>query len=219
MRDDRDNGSIIDFVQNREKCSLGTVRSILRRWTGSGAPCPAPDLFAANVQRSSKDRQAVLAALARMSNATEHPYLKNQRAVGKEITGDQRFLGRVKIDGHGNVVFPHYDEEGICGYEIKNKGFTGDACLVITESVIDALSFHALHKGSQARYVSIARGWSPQTRNLLLKTVQKFPGAEILLAFDNDAQGKVYGMESRELLSGYEQKIRVFSSLLPSFDC
>jgi hypothetical protein len=224
VRDDRDNGSIIDFVQNREKCSLGTVRSILRRWTGSGAPSPAPNLFAANVQKSSKDRQSVLAALARMPNATEHPYLKNQRAIGKEITGDRRFLGRIKMDTKGNAIFPHYDEEGTCGYEIKNKGFTGfsaggdkglwvsrcfagDESLVIAESAIDALSFHALHKWKTARYVSTAGGWSPQTRTLLFKAVQEFSGAKVVLAYDNDDQGKVYEAETRDLLSGCEKVI------------
>lgn len=224
VRDDRDNGSIIDFVQNREKCSLGTVRSILRRWTGAGAPSPAPDLFAANVQKSSKDRQAVLAALAQMPNVTEHPYLKNQRALTKEITGDRRFLGRVKIDRKGNAIFPHFDEEGTCGYEIKNKGFTGfsaggdkglwvsrcfagDESLVIAESAIDALSFHALYKWTNTRYVSTAGGWSPQTGNLLLKAVQEFPGSQVVLAYDNDAQGKAYETETRGLLSGCEKMI------------
>ena len=75
------------------------------------------------------------------------------------------------MDTKGNAIFPHYDEEGTCGYEIKNKGFTGfsaggdkglwvsrcfagDESLVIAESAIDALSFHALHKWKTARYVS-----------------------------------------------------------------
>jgi hypothetical protein len=133
-------------------------------------------------------------------------------------------LGRIKIDGKGNAIFPHFDEEGTCGYEIKNKGFTGfsaggdkglwvsrcftgDESLVITESAIDALSFHALHKWGTARYVSTAGGWSPQTGNLLLKAVQEFPGSKVVLAYDNDDQGKVYEAETRKLLSGCKKTI------------
>src|ERR1039458_4583966 len=34
VRDDRDNGSIIDFVQHRKRLSLGEVRKELRPWIG-----------------------------------------------------------------------------------------------------------------------------------------------------------------------------------------
>ena len=37
VRDDRDNGSIIDFVQHRKRLSLGEVRKELRPWIGRSA--------------------------------------------------------------------------------------------------------------------------------------------------------------------------------------
>jgi hypothetical protein len=38
-----------------------------------------------------------------------------------------RFAGRLKVDFRSNAIFPHADKDGPCGYEIKNKGFTGFA--------------------------------------------------------------------------------------------
>lgn len=67
----------------------------------------------------------------------------------------------MRIDSRGNAVFPHFDLDGLCGYEIKNRGFTGfarggakglwlsnaqdgDNRLIFAESAIDALSHAAL---------------------------------------------------------------------------
>ena len=67
----------------------------------------------------------------------------------------------MRIDSLGNTVFPHFDAAGLCGYEIKNCGFTGfaaggqkglwmshtqpaDRRLILTESAVDALSYAAL---------------------------------------------------------------------------
>jgi len=72
----------------------------------------------------------------------------------------ERFLGRIKIDARGNAVFPHFDTEGLTGYELKNRNFTGfasggvkalwvsnakedDNSIVFCESAIDALSHAA----------------------------------------------------------------------------
>jgi len=39
VRDDTDNGTLIDFVQNRKGCKLGGVRQELRPWVGSTLIC------------------------------------------------------------------------------------------------------------------------------------------------------------------------------------
>src|SRR5271165_5033222 len=44
VRDDRDNGTLIDFLQRRQSLSLGAVRQILRPWIGqSTTPPQFPD--------------------------------------------------------------------------------------------------------------------------------------------------------------------------------
>ena len=43
------------------------------------------------------------------------------------LIADERFAGRIRIDNKGNAVFPHFDAEGLSGYELKNVEFTGFA--------------------------------------------------------------------------------------------
>lgn len=220
VRSDQDNGSIIDFVQKHQGGSLGKVRQILRPWVGQGTlnlPRPAPGSFASQVEKSSKDRQAIIKAFAAMSVADDHPYLET-RAIGKELLSDPRFAGRVYVDRHGAAIFPHEDEQGLCSYEIKNVDFTGyppgsekalwmsntsadDRRLVICESGIDALSYHALHPDPLTRYASAGGGWSGKTRALLKRAGADHPGPEVVLAFDNDDQGRKYEAEARALLA------------------
>ncbi len=159
MRQDNDNGSIIDFVQHRQRLSLGAVRKELRPCIG----CP-PRSFPPSLPltKTSKDRLRVETEYAKMRNAPRHPYLENERALPASLLEANRFAGRVRIDARGNAMFPHFDEEGLCGYEIKNKGFTGfrsggtkglwlsqerpdDNRLVFCESAIDALSYAVLY--------------------------------------------------------------------------
>lgn len=226
VRDDRDNGSIIDFVQIRQGGNLGTVRKRLREWLGTGYSKPAPDTYVRNVERTTRDKQAVIAKFSRMKDVEEHPYLKS-RAIGKEIISDKRFFGRVRIDKKGNAVFPHFDRQGLCGYEIKNRNFTGfspggekglweshfsprDTRLVIAESTIDALSYHALHGTPYTRYVSTAGGWNKdKTPDLIRKTVEECSGSDVVLAFDNDDQGHEYENLTKQVLSDCEKNLLV----------
>ena len=111
-------------------------------------------------------------AFARMQECQRHPYLEKERALPEILLGRERFAGRIRMDARGNAVFPHFDQEGLCRYEIKNSGFTGFAAggskglrfsharpddnrLVFCESGIDALSHAALFPDDQARYSSI----------------------------------------------------------------
>ena len=224
VRDDRDNGSIIDFVQKRQGGSLGVVRKVLRVWLGTGYPKPAPDAFIPRVEKTTRDKQSVIAKFNRMRNVEEHPYLKT-RAVGKEILSLERFYGRVRIDQRGNAVFPHFDRQGLCGFEIKNKDFTGfspggekglweshvfpkDNRLVIAESAIDALSFHALHGTPHTRYVSTAGGWDKdKTPDLIRKAAEECPGLDVILAFDNDEQGHEYETLAKQYLAESEKRL------------
>ena len=79
VRDDRDNGTIIDFVQYRQRVSLGAVRKELRPWIGM-PPVPVPAFPA--LAKTEKDRLRVEAVYARMQDAlTGHPYLEHERAL------------------------------------------------------------------------------------------------------------------------------------------
>jgi hypothetical protein len=180
VRSDQDSGTIIDFIQKRTGASLGAIRKELRTWLG--APAMAlPHL--PELPRTAKDREAVQARYASMTVAHRHPYLEDERAIPALALQYWRFEGRVKIDRHSNAVFPHFDNDGLCGYELRNVGFKGfasggskglwlsktisaDRRLVISESSIDAISFAVLFPDGHARYASIGGKLSPAQPDL-----------------------------------------------------
>lgn len=208
VRDDRDNGTIIDFVQRRQNASLGAVRQILRPWVGQ--PALALPWFPV-LQPSSPNRIRVESEYQRMRDASRHPYLEHERALSAALLAAPRFVGRVRIDRRGNAVFPHFDRAGLCGYEIKNRGFTGfavggtkglwfshtqpdDRRLVLAESAIDALSHATLFPDAEdrTRYASLGGKLNSSQPALLEATIAKLPKqSEIVAAFDADDAGRM----------------------------
>jgi hypothetical protein len=209
VRDDRDNGTIIDFLQRRQKLSLGAVRQALRPWIGHPvAGLPAfPQL-----EPTSQDRMRVEGQYRlRMAMVLRHPYLEHERGLPAAVLASRRFAGRVRMDARGNAVFPHFDQEGLCGYEIKNTDFTGfaaggtkglwfshsgpdDRRLVLTESAIDALSHATLFPDAadQTRYASLGGKLNSQQPDLVKATIARLPeGSEIVAAFDADGAGRM----------------------------
>lgn len=210
VRDDRDNGSIIDFVQHRQGLSLGAVRKELRPWVGQ-PPVPVPTFTA--LHKTEKDRIKVEAAYARMQDAgTGHPYLERKRALPGALLALDRFAGRVRLDPRDNgefpnAIFPHFDQEGLCGYEIKNVGFTGfasgggkalwlshelpdDNRLIFCESAIDALSYAVLFPDNRSRYASIGGKLNPEQPELIRAAIRRMPkSGKIIAAMDADADG------------------------------
>lgn len=212
VRDDRENGTIIDFIQRREGGNIGQVRKVLRGWLGSSRPVVQLPLFVQDLEPVSRDRAGVLAAWERAERCLSLPYL-TARGLSPEVLGLPIFSGCVRVDRRGNAIFPHYDKSGLCGFEIKNKGFTGFAAggvkglwftqskptdkeLVLTESAIDAISFHVLQKGNFTRYMSTGGALNPQQPALIRGAMEKLPaGAVVLIAFDNDEGGEKIAAE------------------------
>ena len=140
----------------------------------------------------------------------EHPYLLS-RGLDCGTLADCRFLNTFRQDNNGNVVFPNYDRGGLCGYERRGpvtKTFGKDvkkglwfstnlktaSTIVITESVIDALSHSRLYATStQIGFAYCAMGGSIGTRQrdlltgLFAKACDR--NALVVIATDNDAAG------------------------------
>ncbi len=211
VRDDTDNGSIIDFVQKRKGVKLGGARQELRPWVGGGGRAivrPGPDLFAQKVEKITKDRAQVLLELARMKALLQSRYLEEERGIPPELLRSERFAGKIKGDFRGNAVFPHADKDGPCGFEIKNTRFTGfakggdkglwfsavnkgDTTLVIAESAIDALSYAALKPDEHTRYASTGGAMNPNQPALIYAAIRRMPeGSTLIIATDNDAAGR-----------------------------
>jgi len=140
----------------------------------------------------------------------------------------ERFLGRIKIDARGNAVFPHFDTEGLTGYELKNRNFTGfasggvnakedDNSIVFCESAIDALSHAALFPDDRTRYASISGKPNPMQPELIRAAVARMPAnSRIVAAMDADADGAKLAEIVREAvqLSGREDICFIFEEPL-----
>ena len=210
-----DNGTIIDFVQNKRDGSLGDVRKELRPWIGQSSTIitrPSPDKFVPELEPISKNLCQVRAEYESMKVlAGYNSYLVEERKIPVDVLTHPRFSDRIRVDDrnrHNNIVFPHFNREGICGFGLKNSGFTGfsksgekgiwtstlaksDSTLVITESAIDALSYATLKQKNNARYISIGGEMNQSQPDLLKSAMEKMPkGSTIVLALDADEGGR-----------------------------
>ncbi|MCF6283600.1 MAG: DUF3991 and toprim domain-containing protein [Candidatus Hydrogenedentes bacterium] len=223
VHDESDSGSIIDFVQNRKGVNLGAVRKELRPWLGGGLSSIPPQSFMPELEPLSRDIASVRSRYARMvSLDAYHSYLNQARKIPAEVLSESRFLDRIRADERGTIIFPHWNRDGLCGYEIKGPHFTGFArggqkglwyshspsnnqILVIAETAIDALSYAALKPMENARYASTGGQLNPDQKVLLARAMAKMPeNSEIILAFDNDKGGHDLTERLKAILSPIE---------------
>jgi hypothetical protein len=209
VRDDRDHGTIVDFVQRRGgHRSLGEVRQELRHWLGTSRP--VPDYALGGSGPANRERPPVAEVFAAARAVPTCDYL-SARGLRRETLGDPRFAGTWRLDRRGAALFLHRDDAGaVTGFEIKSRGFTGfapggrkaawqsearptDRVLVVTESAIDALSYHQLHRDrldDRARYLSTAGAPGRAQFELLGRLFAGLPAAStVVAAVDADEAG------------------------------
>jgi hypothetical protein len=205
VRDDRTHGTIIDLAKHRKGLNLGAIRKELRGWMGLAAV--ALPTYPA-LSPTTKDRFRVEREYAKMQDALRHPYLETERGIPAEWLVGDRIASRIRIDAQGNAVFPHFDQDGLCGFEKKNTAFTGfssggtkglwlshtqpdDERFVFSESTIDALSYAVLFPDEHTRYASVGGKLNAAQPELIRAAIARMPSdAEIVAAFDADQAGR-----------------------------
>ena len=209
VRDEADNGTIVDFVQNRSNPSLGGVRKELRDWRDKPRVQSSRFTSVDKPQPINSDRYQIIKAASNFKVVQSHPYLE-KRGISQSILQSDRFAGTVAIDDRGNAIFPHYDTNGMTGFTAKNENYTGfskggtkalwrsqanegDRRLVITESAIDAMSYHQLlsDRNPHTRYISTGGTISNKQLELIKTAMADITkiGGEIVIATDNDRAG------------------------------
>lgn len=219
-----DAGTIIDLCQMLDGGSLGDVRKTLRAVDGSihrQAPSsPLPFVL----QPSEHDAAGVLAAWMVMKPVqTGHAYLTEFRGISTVVQTDPIFRDRIRRDKRNNAVFPHFNQSGLCGFELKNGNATGTtftgfspggvkalACsrpretdreMVVCETAIDMLSLADLEGTAERRFFSTAGQISPMQAECLRSAAANMPqGSRIVLALDNDQGGRKIAAGLREAL-------------------
>lgn len=223
VRDDADNGSIIDFVQQRKGLNLGQVRKELRPYIGENREQKPIESRMSKPQISTHDAQKAAVNWSRAQPAPEHDYLE-KRGITKATLQDPRFAPVVRTDDRNNALFAHYNKQGISGYEIKNKDFTGFAAggqkglwftsninhaerVVITETAIDALSHAEFQRRNKANepaktaYVSFGGSMSPEQKELIGSMLENMQQREqkLVLANDRDGAGEAFNEQIKGL--------------------
>ena len=185
--------------------SLEAIRKELRPLINQPSVTAAPY---SPLPKTSRDRIRVETEYSRSEAVIRHAYLENHRAISARTIGSDRFTNRIHKDHRGNAMFPHFDADGLCGFELKNVDFTGfsaggvkglwlsqskaeDSRLLLAESAIDALSHATLYPDTEARYVSIGGQVNPRQPLLIAAATSRMPeGSEIIAAMDADEQGR-----------------------------
>jgi hypothetical protein len=221
FRNEADHGTILDFVMRRQGKNFGQARKVLRGWSAAAPIAIFQELEAA----PRGDREAVAAEYKGMKELRWHDYLEQDRGLPRPILVSPRFRGCIRVDGRANAIFPHADEEGLCGFEKRNRTFKGfadlgekglwqsngfgeDRRLVIGESAIDCISYEVLFPGG--RYVSIAGGLNPKQPALILRACQAMAAdSEVVSITHGDAEGDRYAGVIAEMASAASLPFRI----------
>ena len=198
FKNDWDKGTIIDFIQHRSELNLGEVRKELRPWLNQS------DKAIAKPQPMSDERISLIQEFLEFSVLTNHPYLA-KLGISNSTLNDEKFIGRIAVDEGDNVIFPHYDDDGISGYSIvlknerdkredgilalwKSNSQSDDRRLVITSNAIDALSYHQLFPHKHTRYISIEGTLTDYQKELMVNTIAELSHAEneVIIATGHD---------------------------------
>ncbi len=224
VSDDRDNGTIVDFIQNRTHKSMSEIGQELQEWVGGSVSLLEPRGYAREVTEQNIDPERVAKVFKGCCAVKYHPYLES-RGVGRDVLSSARFAGRICKDRYHNAVFPHYGGNGICGLELKNSEKAvfvrgsektlwrsniraGDNTLILSEAVIDALSYAILFPNKTAIYAATGGGMSLLQAEIIKQAVQGIKSLKrIVLITDNDTGGdrltdKILGALSQSDFSG-----------------
>lgn len=200
--DDRDSGTIIDFIAHRTQQTIAQIGEQLADWSGlSSSTLPMVE-----AKRATYDQSRVKSIFGKCKPLMSGSYLES-RGLTLDLLRSQRFAGRLFSDRYGNVAFPHFRNREVCGLELKShdrgllvKGSQktfwrsnanqSDTILVIAESVIDALSYCESQKPNGAIYLATGGGVSAKQCDILSEMLATADNVQtVILATDNDAGG------------------------------
>jgi len=200
--DDRDNGTIIDFIKNRTGESLGYIRRRCRAWLRS--PGVRPNI---SVIVSTKDATKI---------ANKWHRLENDEHIFSDFDGIKpKYIEELLSKNHtkmvkGELYFMLSDQNGICGFEKRTRkgekfieegstkglfinGNSIDKAdrIIIFESPMDMLAYKQLGMSQKNDFRVCTMGSIGETAKSSLKVIfERNQTAKVLYAVDNDRPGK-----------------------------
>jgi len=190
-------GSIIDFCKHYFDQNLGEVRKTLRAFISKDVKQVNKLKTPTILTESKSDFTDKTLDFYALKSCEGSKYLAKR---GVQIVEDE-----IRVDVKGNVCFPHYQSSGaISGWEVKGEGFKGFSSggkkgfglietgagesIVISESMLDALSYAQLHTTTVGACVSTGGGIGEDQLQMLVKEVLD-RNRPVLIATDNDVFG------------------------------
>jgi hypothetical protein len=222
VRDDRDNGTIIDFVERRGPPGLAAIRDQLRAWNGHAGVSSQPPPLRGIASAGPSNVESVRQAYARARVSSNHPYL-NGRGIRPGTLACERFAGTWRVDDRNNLLFPHRDGPRfgeVCGFERKSAHFAGfvaggtktlwasnvdvaDRTLVVTEAVIDAFSYYQINQDPHARFASTGGSFGERQARHIANAIAAMPtGSVVVTATDADQAGEKLAARIASLAGG-----------------
>lgn len=207
-QNDTDRGTIIEFIQNRTSLNLGQVRIELRAFSNT-PQSSGPEKTVPKIKGPSKiNISRVQGFLKHRKQCISNDYLQSRNINIMTIQAPV-FNSRILEGYKGAVIFPHFNKNGICGYEVNNVDFkhfpeTGEKGLwlsrspklvdniVFTESPIEALSyFQYFNFPANVLLASGSGNWSKDADSLIMQLIMKHPDSKVVAAFNNDKGGQI----------------------------
>jgi len=224
-QDTKDKGTLINFVKNRlgsvfpylnGKSEAGNINAVLYNYLS--LPLPEKDLFKTNVNNLVQEYSEKEFCLPEGLSELKDPTYLYYRGIQSQAINNPLFKGKifnVKRNGFNNIGFPYYNSFGdTVGFELRNKQFKhviegSDRSVgiwhsnipqilesvILTESPIDALSYHQLKGKENSLYVSFGGSVTfgqIETVKTIIEGANVIPELKIISAVDNDEMGRIY---------------------------
>ena len=232
--DSKDKGTLINFVKNRlgsifpyesSKSEMNNINTVLYNYQNLGIP--EKNNYRSNIKELVEKHSTKEFKLPEGITELKNPGYLYFRGLQSQTLNSAAFKDKifnVRIGEYDNIGFPYYDAEGrTVGFELRNKQFKhviegSDRsfgiwhsnipkileALILTESPIDALSYHQLKGKENLLYISfggsVTIGQLETVKNIITAS-NASSELKIISAVDNDEMGKIYTEKFKEAFS------------------
>ena len=222
-QDNKDSGTIIDFIQKRTGKNLGQVRKDLRAYLNGYNPSehltPTNQSDIREMYQKAEYFTNAWKNLENLDNDEIWGYFKDIRNIKRKTIKNNEFI---KKDKDGNLYFAVQTENGITGIyktdnEMKQKLFVKGSIkgiwankklskdikrIIVTETPIDSLSIQELNRIGAVKYnenetlhIATFGRMGEDAKKTLEKVFRMLPEAKIVIATDNDTAGEEIASE------------------------
>ena len=222
----RDSGTIIDFIQNRTGKNLGQVRKLLRQYLQSSNRIQLEISNTNEIKEYYKtlDKFANLWEEIKKTDTKKEFFRYSEEDI-RGISKDTLFKVKNLVFDSEKWLFylPVFNQNGICGLytldkQMKNKSFVKGSIkgiwadrtldksitkIIITESPVDSLSAIELKRGDEDEdttlHIATLGRMGQEAKETLKKVFRYLPNAELIIATDQDQAGEDIAREIAEL--------------------